>query len=82
MHYAIGHPPRGSNASPVLIYAGASGSAARAAMQADTASAEHELISHVVGVRKRNANFSSRAEQVKADTVEEEVKTETKRGRK
>jgi len=81
MHYAIGHPPRGSDASPVLIYAGPSGSAARAAMLADTASAEHELISHVVGVHKRNANFSQ-AEQVKTESAEEEVKTEVRRGRK
>lgn len=51
-------------------------------MQADTASAEHELISHVVGVRKRNPNFT---QEVKVEAVEvqaEEVKTETKRGRK
>jgi hypothetical protein len=50
-------------------------------MQADKASAEHELISHVVGVRKRNANYSQ-PEQVKTESAEGEVKTEVKRGRK
>jgi hypothetical protein len=57
MHYVIGHPPRGSTASPTLVYAGQSGSAARAAAEANTSAAEIEIISHVVGVRKRNANF-------------------------